>query len=82
LNFILIVGDIYMFKVTKLLATVIMILLFTQIVAGETADELISKGRSYESAGRYIATVLFACGAALVFFKLVKDFGIAEHTSS
>ncbi len=37
----------------KLLIAVIFIILFAQIVAGNDADDLISKGKVYESAGKY-----------------------------
>jgi hypothetical protein len=41
------------------------------------AIRLLSPLGSFE--GMIIATVIFTCATALVFYRLVKDFGIAEH---
>ncbi len=42
-----------MSRVTELVFLITMLFLFVHVVAGDTADDLIEKGRSYQSAGRY-----------------------------
>lgn len=42
-----------MFTIKRLLTVLIIAVFFSQIVAGDTADDLIRKGHTYESAGRY-----------------------------